>query len=30
LLLINVAVVWYLALELRRHREPARQLAFSK
>src|ERR1700675_4056848 len=30
LLLINVAVVWYLALELRRHREPQRQLAFSK
>src|SRR6202166_521129 len=30
LLLINVAVVWYLALELRRHREPARELAFSK
>jgi uncharacterized membrane protein (DUF2068 family) len=29
-LLINVAVVWYLALELRRHREPERQLAFSK
>src|SRR6202790_5316848 len=29
-LLINVAVVWYLALELRRHREPQRQLAFSK
>jgi uncharacterized membrane protein (DUF2068 family) len=29
-LLINVAVVWYLGLELRRHREPERQLAFSK
>ena len=29
-LLINIAVVWYLALELRRHREPARQLAYSK
>jgi uncharacterized membrane protein (DUF2068 family) len=29
-LLINVAVVWYLVLELRRHREPARQLVFSK
>jgi uncharacterized membrane protein (DUF2068 family) len=29
-LLINIAVVWYLALELRRHREPQRQLAFSK
>jgi len=30
LLLINVAVVWYLVLELRRHKEPERQLAFSK
>src|ERR1700731_1733219 len=30
LLLINIAVVWYLALELRRHKEPERQLAFSK
>jgi len=29
-LLINVAVVWYLVLELRRHKEPERQLAFSK
>jgi uncharacterized membrane protein (DUF2068 family) len=29
-LLINVAVVWYLVLELRRHKEPKRQLAFSK
>src|ERR1700737_74539 len=29
-LLINIAVVWYLALELRRHREPARELAYSK
>jgi uncharacterized membrane protein (DUF2068 family) len=29
-LLINVAVVWYLGWELRRHREPQRQLAFSK
>jgi uncharacterized membrane protein (DUF2068 family) len=29
-LLINIAVVWYLALELRRHRAPQRQLAFSK
>jgi uncharacterized membrane protein (DUF2068 family) len=29
-LLINVAVVWYLVLELRRHREPSRQLVFSK
>ena len=28
-LLINVAVVWYLVLELR-HKEPERQLAFSK
>jgi uncharacterized membrane protein (DUF2068 family) len=27
-LLINVAVVWYLALELRRHDEPQRQLTF--
>jgi uncharacterized membrane protein (DUF2068 family) len=27
-LLINVAVVWYLVLELRRHREPRRQLTF--
>jgi len=30
LLLINVAVVWYLVLELRRHKVPERQLAFSK
>jgi len=29
-LLINVAVVWYLALELRRYKEPERQLVFSK
>jgi uncharacterized membrane protein (DUF2068 family) len=29
-LLINVAVVWYLALELRRYKEPEQQLAFSK
>jgi uncharacterized membrane protein (DUF2068 family) len=29
-LLINMAVVWYLVLELRRHKEPERQLAFSK
>jgi uncharacterized membrane protein (DUF2068 family) len=29
-LLINVAVVWYLALELRRYKEPEGQLAFSK
>jgi uncharacterized membrane protein (DUF2068 family) len=29
-MLINIAVVWYLVLELRRHREPARQLVFSK
>jgi len=29
-LLINVAVVWYLVLELRRHKEPERQLAYSK
>ena len=29
-LLINVAVVWYLAFELRRCREPERQLVFSK
>jgi uncharacterized membrane protein (DUF2068 family) len=29
-LLINVAVVWYLGWELRRHRVPERQLAFSK
>jgi uncharacterized membrane protein (DUF2068 family) len=29
-LAINVAVVWYLVLELRRHKEPERQLAFSK
>ena len=29
-LLINVAVVWYLVLELRRHKEPERQLVFSK
>jgi uncharacterized membrane protein (DUF2068 family) len=29
-LLINVAVVWYLVLELRRYREPEQQLAFSK
>jgi hypothetical protein len=27
-LLINVAVVWYLVLELRRCREPERELAF--
>jgi uncharacterized membrane protein (DUF2068 family) len=27
-LLINVAVVWYLTLELRRHKEPQRQLTF--
>jgi uncharacterized membrane protein (DUF2068 family) len=32
-LLINVAVVWYLVLELRRykqHKEPEQQLVFSK
>jgi uncharacterized membrane protein (DUF2068 family) len=29
-LLINVAVVWYLAWELRRYKEPDRQLVFSK
>lgn len=29
-LLINVAVVWYLVLELRRYKQPERQLAFSK
>jgi uncharacterized membrane protein (DUF2068 family) len=29
-LLINIAVVWYLVLELRRYKEPARQLVFSK
>jgi uncharacterized membrane protein (DUF2068 family) len=31
-LLINVAVVWYLVLELRRyrHKVPEQQLAFSK
>jgi uncharacterized membrane protein (DUF2068 family) len=29
-LLINVAVVWYLVLELRRYKEPEGQLAFSK
>lgn len=29
-LLINVAVVWYLALELRRYKEPEPQLVFSK
>jgi uncharacterized membrane protein (DUF2068 family) len=29
-LLINVAVVWYLVLELRRRRGPERQLVFSK
>ena len=29
-LLINVAVVWYLAWELRRCRQPERQLVFSK
>src|ERR1700731_2541640 len=29
-LLINVAVVWYLVLELRRHKEPERQLVFLK
>src|ERR1700730_11933424 len=27
-LLINAAVVWYLVLELRRYREPERELAF--
>jgi uncharacterized membrane protein (DUF2068 family) len=30
LLLINVAVVWYLVLELRRYRASEQQLAFSK
>jgi uncharacterized membrane protein (DUF2068 family) len=29
-LLINVAVVWYLAWELRRYKEPDRQFVFSK
>jgi len=29
-LLINVAVVWYLVLELRRYKQPERLLAFSK
>lgn len=29
-LLINIAVVWFLALELRRYKESARQLVFSK
>jgi uncharacterized membrane protein (DUF2068 family) len=29
-LLINAAVVWYLAWELRRYKEPDRQLVFSK
>jgi uncharacterized membrane protein (DUF2068 family) len=29
-LLINVAVVWYLVLELRRYKQPEQQLAFSK